>query len=178
MLCFFPIFWLRDINIYLVFSVFTWRPTTLLASNKRVYFFRDQIQSLTWISWVVLVKYSTKSRLLGGNRLYDNIITFACRLWNGNSGTHMKCRFWKFCVVIGGAGVTHSVQCLITDWTAGFDPRQRQRIFPLTSASRPALGPTQPPVQWAPGGSFPGGKARPGRDANHSPPSSAEVKKE
>jgi hypothetical protein len=28
------------------------------------------------------------------------------------------------------------------------------------------------------GGSFPGGKARPGRDAGHSPPSSAEVKKE
>jgi hypothetical protein len=28
------------------------------------------------------------------------------------------------------------------------------------------------------GGSFPGGKARPGRDANHSPASSAEVKKE
>jgi hypothetical protein len=26
------------------------------------------------------------------------------------------------------------------------------------------------------GGSFPGGKARPGRDADHSPPSSAEVK--
>jgi hypothetical protein len=27
------------------------------------------------------------------------------------------------------------------------------------------------------GGSFPGGKARPGRDADHSPPSSADVKK-
>jgi hypothetical protein len=28
------------------------------------------------------------------------------------------------------------------------------------------------------GGSFPGGKAQPGCDADHSPPSSAEVKKE
>jgi hypothetical protein len=28
------------------------------------------------------------------------------------------------------------------------------------------------------GGSFPGGRARPGRDADHSPPSGAEVKKE
>jgi hypothetical protein len=28
------------------------------------------------------------------------------------------------------------------------------------------------------GGSFPGGKARPGRDADHSPPSSAEIKNE
>jgi hypothetical protein len=35
-------------------------------------------------------------------------------------------------------------------WTGrpGFNPRQRQRISPPASASRPALGPTQPPVQW------------------------------
>jgi hypothetical protein len=31
------------------------------------------------------------------------------------------------------------------------DPRQGQRIFPLTSLSRPALRPTQPSVQWVPG---------------------------
>jgi hypothetical protein len=44
-------------------------------------------------------------------------------------------------------------------------------IFSLASVSRPALGSTQPPVQWVPGV-----KARLGRDADHSPPSSAEVK--
>jgi len=42
--------------------------------------------------------------------------------------------------------------------------------------SRPALGPTQPPVQWVPGLSL--GKERPGRDADPSPPSSPMVKKE
>jgi hypothetical protein len=47
--------------------------------------------------------------------------------------------------------------------------------FPLSSVSRPALGPTQPPVQWVPGVLSPGVKARPGRDVDHSPPSSAEV---
>jgi hypothetical protein len=33
----------------------------------------------------------------------------------------------------------------------GFDPRQRQRIYLLATASRPALRPTQPSVQWVPG---------------------------
>jgi hypothetical protein len=47
--------------------------------------------------------------------------------------------------------------------------------FPLSSVSRPALGPAQPPVQWVPGVLSPGVKARPRRDADHSPPSSAEV---
>jgi hypothetical protein len=32
----------------------------------------------------------------------------------------------------------------------GFDPQQRQRIFPLAFVSRSALRPTQPRIQWAP----------------------------
>ena len=39
--------------------------------------------------------------------------------------------------------------------------------------SRPALGPSQPPIQWVPG-LFPGVK-RPGRGVDHPPPSSVEV---
>jgi hypothetical protein len=46
----------------------------------------------------------------------------------------------------------------------------------FSNTSRPALRPTQPPVQWAPG-LLPGVK-RPGRGADHPPPSSTEVKKE
>jgi hypothetical protein len=52
------------------------------------------------------------------------------------------------------AGVAQSVRT----GQPGFDPRQRQRIFPLPSASRPALGPTQPPVQWVLGVLSPGVK--------------------
>jgi hypothetical protein len=48
------------------------------------------------------------------------------------------------------------------------------RIFSISS--RQALGPTQPPIQWVPGVLSPGVK-RQGREAHHSPPASAEVKK-
>jgi hypothetical protein len=57
-------------------------------------------------------------------------------------------------------------------------PAGSKDFFSLSSVSRPALGPTQPPVQWVPGVFSPGVKARPGRDADHSPPSSAEVENE
>jgi hypothetical protein len=40
----------------------------------------------------------------------------------------------------------------------------------------PALGPTQPPIQWVPEALSLGVK-QPGREANHSPSSSEEVKK-
>ena len=41
----------------------------------------------------------------------------------------------------------------------------------LLCPPRPALGPTKPPKTGY--GAFPGGKVRPGRAADHSPPSSA-----
>jgi hypothetical protein len=46
----------------------------------------------------------------------------------------------------------------------------------FSTASRPALGSTQPLNQWVPGVLSPGVK-RPGRETDHSPPASAEVKK-
>jgi hypothetical protein len=45
----------------------------------------------------------------------------------------------------------------------------------FTIASRPALGPTQPPTQWVLG-ALTSGIKRLGREADHSPPSNAEVK--
>jgi hypothetical protein len=47
------------------------------------------------------------------------------------------------------------------------------RIF--SKSSRPALRFTQSPIQWVRGAVFPGVK-RPGREVDHSPPTSAEVK--
>jgi hypothetical protein len=48
-------------------------------------------------------------------------------------------------------------------------------MFLLTTASRRVLGPTKPPIQWAPSALSLGVKL-PGREADHSSSSSAEVK--
>jgi hypothetical protein len=66
----------------------------------------------------------------------------------------------------------------LTGWTIGvlvFDSRRGLGIFLFTTASRTALGPIQPPIQWIPGALSLGIKW-PWREADHSPPSSAEVK--
>jgi hypothetical protein len=64
-----------------------------------------------------------------------------------------------------------------TTGRSGFDPRQGQRIFPLTSVSRPAVRPTRPPVQWVPGVLSPGKRAA-GAWRWPLTPSSAEVRNE
>jgi hypothetical protein len=52
----------------------------------------------------------------------------------------------------------------------------RVKNFLFSKSSGLALGSTQPPIQWVPGALSPGVK-RPGREADHSPPTSAQVKK-
>jgi hypothetical protein len=61
-----------------------------------------------------------------------------------------------------------------SDGRPGFDPREWLEIFIFSKASR--SGPTQSAIQWVPGALSPGVK-RGGREADHSPPPSAEVKK-
>jgi len=76
------------------------------------------------------------------------------------------------------AVLAQSILRLATGWTVGvlaFDYRREMGIFLFTTASRPVLWSTQPPIQWVPGALSPGEK-RPWREADHSPPSGAEVK--
>jgi hypothetical protein len=75
------------------------------------------------------------------------------------------------CVVVGEKEFA-------TNWTIGvlrFDSRRGLGIFLFTTAFRTGLGSTQPPIQWVPGALSLGVK-RPGREADHSPPSIVEVK--
>jgi hypothetical protein len=67
--------------------------------------------------------------------------------------------------------IAQSVQQWATGWTIGvlgFDSRWGLGIFLFTTASRTALGPTQRGLSL--------GVKRQGREADHSPPPSAQVK--
>jgi hypothetical protein len=90
---------------------------------------------------------------------------------------------WSYCLMfyaVLGNDRCGSSGSIVSDY--GLDDRgsipDGQRIFLLAPASRPALGPHPASCPMGTGGPFPGGKARPGRDADHSPSSSAEVKYE
>jgi hypothetical protein len=61
----------------------------------------------------------------------------------------------------------------VDDRRSGFESRRGLGILLFTTAFRPTLGPTQRPIQWVSGALS---LERPGREADHSPPPSAEVK--
>jgi hypothetical protein len=65
---------------------------------------------------------------------------------------------------------------IATSLRSEFNTREGQKIRHFSTLSRPALGPTEPRIQWVPGALSPEVKW-PGREADHTPPSSAEVKK-
>jgi hypothetical protein len=106
-------------------------------------------------------------------------------LWSPNWSLLTTCVFlYQSFVLItvtflrSGAVIAQSVYRWATGRTIGvlgFDSQRGLGIFLFTTASRTALGPTQPPFQWEPGALSLGVKWL-GREADHSPPSSAEVK--
>jgi hypothetical protein len=83
-----------------------------------------------------------------------------------------------FSLIPSRAVIAQSVHRWAMGWSMevlGYDSRLGLGIFLFTTASRTALGPTKPPIQWVPGALSLGVK-RPGREADYSPPSTAEVK--
>jgi hypothetical protein len=106
--------------------------------------------------------------------------TIACR-----QRAHKCCDSCLFCVIID-IWILLKMYCHFvrsrgrgkaTGWTTGvrFSAGAVMGCFLFATASRPALEPTQPPIQWVPA-SLTLGIKWPGREADCSPPSSYEAK--
>ena len=90
-------------------------------------------------------------------------------------GTLLKATFLILLMINSAKSGPGSSVGIVTDY--GLDgPGSNPGGDEIFHLSRPALGPTQPPVKWLSGLSR--GKVRPGRAADHSPPSSATVMEE
>jgi hypothetical protein len=74
--------------------------------------------------------------------------------------------------------VSRTKNRVTTDWTAGIQSPTEAEDFSSNLCVQTGSGVHPASRTVGTGGSFPGGKARPGRDADHSPRSSAEVKKQ
>jgi hypothetical protein len=59
--------------------------------------------------------------------------------------------WWWMSLVSAGSIVSDTIWHYDTDRAIGVRSPAGQRIFPIASLSRPAVGPTQTPVQWVPG---------------------------
>jgi hypothetical protein len=77
-----------------------------------------------------------------------------------------------------GPGIAQSVFVFTTDWTTGIRSAPESKDFSSSLCMQTSS--EAHPVSYPMGtrGPFPGGKARPGRDSDHSLPSSVEVKNE
>jgi hypothetical protein len=69
-------------------------------------------------------------------------------------------------------------KCLTAGWTIGVRSPTGAEDFSSSPCVQTGSGAHPASYAMGTGDPFPGGKARPGRDADHSPPSSAEVKYE
>jgi hypothetical protein len=86
------------------------------------------------------------------------------------AGTGYRSNPWSGKLKGNGTTYISSTGC-----TAGVSIPGRDKIFLLPTTSRPALGPTQPPIALSPGAHSSGVK-RQKSEADHSPKSNAEIK--
>jgi hypothetical protein len=127
--------------------------------------------------------------LEGGN--HNSTLAFT---WKNSEKSHEKhqsgqtatrSRLWipmfLHIVIVEQVGIIMGKRSRYSDWLRAGRPRSRssspgrvKKVLSSTS-SNPALGSTKPPTQWVPGDLSQGVK-RQGREADHSTPTSAEVK--
>jgi hypothetical protein len=115
------------------------------------------------------------SSLLGPNILLSTLFSNTLNRCSSLNSTDQVSHPYK---TTGRSRVAQSVQCLTTDWTDCVRSPTKAEDFSSNLCFQTGSGAHPVSCTMGTGGSFPGGKGRPGRDADHSPPSSADVKKE
>jgi hypothetical protein len=75
-------------------------------------------------------------------------------------------------------GIAQTIKCLTMDWTTGVRSPAETKDFSSRLCIQTSCGAHLVPHPVGTGGLLPGGKARPGHNADYSPPSSVEVKNE
>jgi hypothetical protein len=136
-----------------------------------------RIPSFLYLAWISASSQSRPETIWTAN--YNKFSVIWCpKIWNAHSaGKNFKENFYlykafksKFAVCI--YSLTTQLDTL---WMAGVQILARARFILFSKASKPALRPTQSPIQWILGPLSLGIKQH-GREADHSLPSSAEVK--
>ena len=124
-------------------------------------------------------KYILAITVQTGSYVHPDFIQWAYQ-WKTRLEPEAKGRINHCCyyicqgIIVSGSGPSSS-DGIVTDY--GLDgPGSNPDGDEIFRSSRPALEPTQPPVKWVP--CLSRGKVRPGRTADHSPPSSAAVMEE
>jgi hypothetical protein len=111
-----------------------------------------------------------------------HLYSFVVALFKADAHSHLCELYVLLCYYqVAVSWVAQSVWCLATGWTTGrttFDPRQRRKDFYSSLCVQTGSGAHPASCTMGTGGTFPAVKAWPRRDADHSPPSSAEVENE
>jgi hypothetical protein len=120
--------------------------------------------------WVKLCLHSPNTSSWHGAQLNtETVLSFSL------SQRCARHSFLSFFLPLSGDSITQWYSDGLRAGWSGSESRQSLGIYLFTTASRPALDRTYPPIQWVPA-AFLLWVKQPGRESDHSPPSSAEVK--
>jgi hypothetical protein len=104
------------------------------------------------------------------------ILALHTDLHNSSSSPHNEITETTYRVRSRDSSVGIATGYGLDDWAVRVKNPGKDKNFIFSTSSRPALGSTQPPIQWVPGALSPEVK-RQGREDDHSPPTCVEVKK-
>jgi hypothetical protein len=138
-----------------VFAFKTTRSQNLVdhnVNNNRRERFTIYIKAYTDTQFIVFRAFSfLNSNLRKKAELIFLSSLYLRKLWNMPSGYHFCLYYFRHTAAV--------YSDRLRDGRPGVDSRQGKQVFLHSAASKLAMWPTQPPIQWVPGGPFPRGKA-------------------